>query len=1101
MSPLSENVSRLQLHFSVSLFFVTAVFASDDVNYLNEVKPVLKERCFSCHGALKHESGLRLDTVSFMRNGGESGPAIQIGNSAASLLIERVTEPDQSLRMPPEGKPLTADQIQILRKWIDEGATAPIEEHPDEDPRDHWSFQAPLRAPVPHDGMNPIDAFITFERNKRGSHPVPVVDKRLLARRIYLDLVGLPPTTKELNEFELEAIRNSNFAIPNLVDRLLDSPHYGERWGRHWMDIWRYTDWYGLGAQLRYSQKHIWHWRDWIIESLNADKGYDEIVLEMLAADEIKPTDRDALRATGFLARNYFLFNRTTWLDNTIEHTSKALLGLTMNCTKCHDHKYDPITQVDYYRMRAIFEPHQVRLDAWPGEIDLEKNGLPRVFDAKPDITTHLHVRGNEKDPDTSRSMTPSVPAFLSSENLQITPVSLPAEAHSPALQQFVLEDHLRLAEDEIKKAQTAVAQAKSQLAKSHLQSREVAKSASVSKSSTPTNRKYFIDDDFAQMMPEIWETGPGEWSFEDGQLVQRQTGRSRAYLRSRAEHPTDFQAKIKFKTTGGEMWKSVGLSFDVVDGRDKMVYLSAVSPGSKVQICYNTGAGYTYPAEGRRDRKVSLNQLYELAIAVRGTLVNVAINGEHSLAFELPVKREVGHIDLVAFDAIVEFDSLEVYELPDNVELVTASKSTSEPPTVPVAEATLAVAESSLEAAHLRPASLRSAHAADLAKHDPSKADNLSQLIREAAIASRNYELAKAKEAVARAEQKLTTAGSDSKSKAESELLATRNKLEKAQKAIDKPGKTYTSITATLKALEGPAETDESRRKAFPQVSTGRRTALARWIANRQNPLTARVAVNHIWLRHFGQPLVESVEDFGRRTKQPVHQELLDWLAVEFMENGWSMKHLHRLIVTSEVYQLSTSTSGAVEQTKQADPENEYYWRRKPVRTESQIIRDSMIHLAGMLDTKVGGPTIDPKKEGTTYRRSIYFTHSRDDQHKFLSMFDDADILRCYRRSESIVPQQALTLANSKLSLTMARKIAERLIDEQPLDDRPFASVAFELILCRAPDQNELRECIKALEELRCVLKSKNQPDIEIRSRSNLIHALLNHNDFVTIR
>lgn len=161
------------------------------------------------------------------------------------------------------------------------------------------------------------------------------------------------------------------------------------------MDVWRYTDWYGLGKQLRYSQKHIWHWRDWIVESLNADKGYDRMILEMLAADELAPTDRDSLRATGFLARNYFLFNRTTWLDNTIEHTSKAFLGLTMNCTKCHDHKYDPLTQVDYYRMRAFFEPYQVRLDAAPGETDLEKDGLARVYDAHPQAPTYLFIHGD----------------------------------------------------------------------------------------------------------------------------------------------------------------------------------------------------------------------------------------------------------------------------------------------------------------------------------------------------------------------------------------------------------------------------------------------------------------------------------------------------------------------------------------------------------------------------------------------------------------------------------------------------------------------------------------------------------------------------------
>ena len=176
------------------------------------------------------------------------------------------------------------------------------------------------------------------------------------------------------------------------------------------MDIWRYSDWWGLGAEVRNSQKHIWHWRDWIIESLNADKGYDQMLREMLAADELYPDDLDKLRASGFLARQYFKFNRTTWLDETIEHTSKAMLGLTFNCAKCHDHKYDPISQVDYYRMRAIFEPYQVRTDMVPGEVDLEKDGIPRAFDCNLDAKTFLHIRGDDRRPDEGRPIEPGVP-------------------------------------------------------------------------------------------------------------------------------------------------------------------------------------------------------------------------------------------------------------------------------------------------------------------------------------------------------------------------------------------------------------------------------------------------------------------------------------------------------------------------------------------------------------------------------------------------------------------------------------------------------------------------------------------------------------------
>ena len=358
--------------------------------------------------------------------------------------------------MPPEGEPLSAPEIAILKAWIDQGATSPAGERPEQSVREHWAFQRPRRPPLPGPPLpdlespgaspiersaHPVDRLIAAQHRTRGLRPVAAAGRRTLLRRVYLDLIGLPPTRAELVAFETDTRPG---AYERVVDRLLSSPQHGERWARHWMDVWRYTDWYGLGAQLRYSQKHIWHWRDWIIESLNEDKGYDRMILEMLAADELAPTDPDALRATGFLARNYFLFNRTTWLDATIEHTSKALLGLTANCAKCHDHKYDPIRQVDYYRLRAFFEPHQVRLDTRAGETDLEKDGIPRVFDAHPDAPTYLHVRGNAKDVDRRRNLEPGVPEILAFEDTAATPVALPPEAHYPALRKFVIEDHLR---------------------------------------------------------------------------------------------------------------------------------------------------------------------------------------------------------------------------------------------------------------------------------------------------------------------------------------------------------------------------------------------------------------------------------------------------------------------------------------------------------------------------------------------------------------------------------------------------------------------------------------------------------------------------------
>ena len=316
------------------------------------------------------------------------------------------------------------------------------EEHEPVDHSPHWAFIAPKASP----GGASVDTLLRQEREKRGLLPQHAAEPAIWLRRVYLDLVGLPPSLEQIRAFEADT---STAAKARVVDELLSSPHYGERWGRHFMDLWRYSDWYGLGNQLRYSQKHLWHWRDWIVESLNEDKGYDRMVQEMLAGDELAPNDTEVLRATGYLARSYYLFNRTTWLDDVVEHTGKAFLGITMNCVKCHAHKYDPFSHEDYYAFRAIFEPHHVRLDAVPGQPDLEKDGLPRAYDLHLERTTFLHVKGDEKQPDKSKVIAPAIPKVLEFAPLKIQPVKLPAP------------NTRRLIQDQIAAAQRAVFTAK----------------------------------------------------------------------------------------------------------------------------------------------------------------------------------------------------------------------------------------------------------------------------------------------------------------------------------------------------------------------------------------------------------------------------------------------------------------------------------------------------------------------------------------------------------------------------------------------------------------------------------------------------------------
>jgi mono/diheme cytochrome c family protein len=405
MRPLPSPLCLLPALFAAVLG--AAANASEPVDYQRQVKPLLRERCSACHGPLKQKGKLRLDTAGAIRQGGRSGPAVVPGKPAESLLLDAVTGNNHE-RMPPEGEgsALGAEQVALLRAWVAQGAAGPADEKPTEDPRRHWAFQ-PVRRPVvpamtnSQSVRNPIDAFVAAERHKRGLTPLPEADQATLLRRLTLDLTGLPPTRAEVQAYLAD---NSPTAYEKVVDRLLASPHYAERWARHWMDVWRYSDWYGSRYinELRNSRRHIWRWRDWIIDSLEADKGYDRMVQEMLAGDELAPGDADVQRATGYLGRNFYVFNRNVWLQDTVEYVGSGLLGLTLKCCRCHDHKYDPLTQQDYYRFRAFFEPHRVRTDPLPGKRELLKTnlasgsppgsdlkeGLDCVYDAEPDAVT-----------------------------------------------------------------------------------------------------------------------------------------------------------------------------------------------------------------------------------------------------------------------------------------------------------------------------------------------------------------------------------------------------------------------------------------------------------------------------------------------------------------------------------------------------------------------------------------------------------------------------------------------------------------------------------------------------------------------------------------
>jgi hypothetical protein len=287
-----------------------------------------------------------------------------------------------------------------------------------------------------------------------------------------------------------------------------------------------------------------------------------------------------------------------------------------------------------------------------------------------------------------------------------------------------------------------------------------------------------------------------------------------------------------------------------------------------------------------------------------------------------------------------------------------------------------------------------------------------------------------------------------------------------------------------------------------YPKVSTGRRLAFARWIVNRENPLTARVAMNHLWLRHFGQAIVPSVADFGRNGQPPSHPALLDWLAAEFMDRGWSMKAMHRLMVTSAAYRMASTPDAA---DLAIDCDNRYLWRMPSRRLEAEVVRDSLFYVAGQLDLRMGGPDIPIGQGLTTPRRSLYFQQASEKQMEFLRIFDGPEVIECYRRKESIMPQQALALANSDLAWKQAKLLSGALAaGKEGADPAAFTTAAFERVLSRPPTTAELTECVAFLKtqtQRYTEGKTKAAGDPGLRAREQLVHVLMNHHDFVTIR
>ena len=1067
----------------------TSVEAAD---YVQDIKPLLQQKCYACHGALKQQAGLRVDTAASLIRGGESGVTLTAHDTSDSLLLDVLTG-DAGFSMPPdnEGARLTSAEIALVREWIADGAPSPADEQPQADPREWWSYRALQRPDLPKLAQadanwckNEIDFFVAA---KRAEHQLPhaaAATKSVWLRRVTLDLIGLPPTRAEQQQFLSDT---SSTAYETVVDDLLNRPAYGERWGRHWMDVWRYSDWYGSrgGNEIRYSQRHIWRWRDWIVNSLNADKGYDQMIREMLAADEIAGDDIAILPATGYLGRSWYKFDRDAWLFEAVERTGEAFLGMTLRCSRCHDHKFDPVTQEEYYRFRAFFEPHDVRTDPISALTGTQKDasledvltdGIALVYDKTPEAKTYRFERGDSRYPDETKPLEPGVPASLGGV-LQVHTVAMPATAWYPLLKPSLRETLIAKAQQQVTVAQQTLAEAQ-QAATAASESLEQANTAPTGNAS-PT---VLLHDDFSAARPDVWQVVSGKWDYQDGALLQSSVT-SFATLVSQSLITGDFRVSLRYRPLSRGAYRSIGFSFDYLDqGNSQDVYTSTNDTRQSVQAFHRVGGQQVYPPPGIVYTPLVVNEEATLEVTVAGSQLTIDLNGQRKLDYNMPEKRRDGKFALWVHEGTAQFLELSITGKADSMETLQRRKQG--------ADQALKVAQLQFTLAEAEVASVTARLAADVEKYLQVGSLRIEELSKVAAAAEKHL-------AVLQAELELAVAAESTEAQ-----TAAQTKLQQAHQAVAIESSDYTPVG-----------------EQFPRTSTGRRSGLAEWIVSDSNPRTARVAANHLWGRHFGHPLVATPENFGLNGRQPSHPELLDWLANELIAHDWKMKPLHRQLVLSATYRMaSVLPTTAATAAADVDPDNRYLWRMNSRRMEAEVVRDSTLSVALRLDQTMGGPEI-PETEGEkNLRRSLYFRNTPNEKMLMLEVFDVADPNACYRRKESIVPHQSLAMMNSGLVLDSARTLATELaaeLDAKPDLERDFVTAAFTAVLARAPTAEEAERCEAFLRQHAEQLQQTEQPtfpaggsatqpaaaDSMLRAKQNLVHVLLLHNDFVTIR
>lgn len=947
------------------------------LDYQRDIQPILSEKCWHCHGQdeASRQGGLRLDQATAALAGGDSGRVIAPGNAAQSELVRRITSDDSALVMPPpeEKKPLTAAEQAKLRAWIDQGAEFST----------HWAFAPPVQHPVPSarpaaDDLaandfaaneNPIDAWVESGWAGQGLVPAPHADSSVLCRRLYLDLIGLPPSPEQFEQYE-------RLGHDATVERLLASPRFGEKWARHWLDVARYSDTNGYEKDLPREQ---WIWRDWVIKALNADMPYDQFVIEQIAGDLLPDATQDQIVATGFL-RNSMLNEegaivpeqfRMVEMFDRIDCIGKAVMGLTTQCAQCHSHKFDPLTQTEYFGMFAF--------------LNNSYEAQSYVYDAQQQRTI-ADIHGK-------------IAALVDAAKKQIPDWQAEFEKWSQSV---------------------SGAQADWQ----PVEFDDLGSNSGLNHPTQLEDRSILMlghasGDVYMLGKPDLaGATGLRLEGLTHGDLPHRGPGRSKLGTW------TLLELEAFVKTPGSRDWQKIKL-------------VDATADYSKPE-----------PPPAGEEAGKNKKRFGPVAYLIDGS-DDTGWQGDRG-----PGIRNQASVAVVRFEKPLE--------APAGSELKIALRSAE----------MLGCARISLTKSPA-PRAAETPHAAILALERPAdqRSDEDRSALELAWISSR-LDCRSIADQIAALWAK-TPAGFTT-------VLHLSERTGDAQRIthlLDRGewNQPKQAVEPHTPQIFHPLGSDQPRN----------RLGFARWLVDRRSPLAARVAVNRLWQAVFGEGLVETAEDFGTRAPVPEHRELFDWLAVDFMEHGWSQKRILQLIVTSQTYQRSSQVT---EELLQRDPRNRLLARGPRFRADAEVVRDIALSVSGLLTHQVGGPSVippvpknvldynytypsywTPADGAQRYRRTLYGFRKRSMPDPVMSSFDAPNgDFACARRTRSNTPMAALTGLNETIFFECAQALGLRIVRESQPDDALRADTAFQLCTGRLPQPHERQEVLRFLDACR---------------------------------